>query len=572
MFPRKIGGKCEAWAPKREEIKPVLDAEQAFFDIGDALGTLEIDLESISSISSVESLTTWRKRQCVEHVYEKTTPVHVRTRASEDSDRLATSSKTDSERYGIEEDKKDSSKKFMYIGFKSKPKAMPLLFKRFDSAPIVSRIITIPKPPKKPYSPPPPPDQKSRYKTSPVFPTSPDRNDVTRSVTLKSPKSKTVTLKSPKSKTVTSVSPSRFFRGNGLREENPLRKSCESRDILSARDRGVGWKDGTRVSGGACKQGISEDMSLEDFFRSLKYLRRSPKKKEYNGLWKKRWKKELKESQLKRHDNTLARQKLIIRLREAARRESLESDGRIDYSLTYCIFEMIFSASWDPGGRECLSALDYQAKEIGTFKKHCDVTAGAGAMNYSKFVAYVSYRPEISLLVRNAINSERKDNLFISYPEDGMPLNYGFWNLSWTWERPIIDFSKLLVWQRVNHFPESIHLTRKDLMKRHIEAVTGPSPSPDNPFGIIPKTYAIPDQYAMCANAVEKAGNSVIWIVKPAKLSRGRGIYLINNSQMIPRDDHVVVSRYISDPLLLDGFKFDLRLYVLVTSFQVLEL
>ena len=31
-----------------------------------------------------------------------------------------------------------------------------------------------------------------------------------------------------------------------------------------------------------------------------------------------------------------------------------------------------------------------------------------------------------------------------------------------------VPFSDLMVWQRVNHFPEAKQLTRKDLLKRHL--------------------------------------------------------------------------------------------------------
>lgn len=64
---------------------------------------------------------------------------------------------------------------------------------------------------------------------------------------------------------------------------------------------------------------------------------------------------------------------------------------------------------------------------------------------------------------------------------------------------------------------------------------------------------------------------------------QGRGIFLINKLSQVKRWEKApvaakttqpevyVVSRYIDNPLLLGGKKFDLRLYVLVLSFKPLK-
>ena len=59
--------------------------------------------------------------------------------------------------------------------------------------------------------------------------------------------------------------------------------------------------------------------------------------------------------------------------------------------------------------------------------------------------------------------------------------------------------------------------------------------------------------------------------MKPVGLSRGRGISLIKDLSDLAYSQESVVQRYVENPLCLDGYKFDLRLYVLVTSFQPLE-
>lgn len=59
--------------------------------------------------------------------------------------------------------------------------------------------------------------------------------------------------------------------------------------------------------------------------------------------------------------------------------------------------------------------------------------------------------------------------------------------------------------------------------------------------------------------------------MKPANSSRGRGIYLIDDINDLNVDELSIISRYVSNPLLINGHKFDLRIYVVVTSYEPLR-
>ena len=62
-----------------------------------------------------------------------------------------------------------------------------------------------------------------------------------------------------------------------------------------------------------------------------------------------------------------------------------------------------------------------------------------------------------------------------------------------------------------------------------------------------------------------------MWIVKPANSSQGKGIYIIDDINEINVDELSVISRYITNPLLINSHKFDLRIYVCVTSYEPLK-
>ncbi|XP_032477962.1 tubulin polyglutamylase TTLL5 isoform X4 [Phocoena sinus] len=141
------------------------------------------------------------------------------------------------------------------------------------------------------------------------------------------------------------------------------------------------------------------------------------------------------------------------------------------------------------------------------------------------------------------------------------------YNLMWTGShlKPFL-LRTLSEAQKVNHFPRSYELTRKDRLYKNI--VRMQHTHGFKAFHILPQTFLLPAEYAEFCNSYSKDRGP--WIVKPVASSRGRGVYLINNPNQISLEENILVSRYINNPLLIDDFKFDVRLYVLVTSYDPL--
>lgn len=120
--------------------------------------------------------------------------------------------------------------------------------------------------------------------------------------------------------------------------------------------------------------------------------------------------------------------------------------------------------------------------------------------------------------------------------------------------------------QKINHFPRSYELTRKDRLYKNVQRMQQIKGSRN--FNFVPMSFVIPAEYQeFCAAFSRDKGP---WIIKPVASSRGRGVHLVNHPDQVPLEENLIISRYILNPLLIDGFKFDVRLYVAVTSYDPL--
>ena len=93
-------------------------------------------------------------------------------------------------------------------------------------------------------------------------------------------------------------------------------------------------------------------------------------------------------------------------------------------------------------------------------------------------------------------------------------------------------------------------------------------------YHFIPKSWIFPADWASFKSKFKKMKRNLCFISKPDHGCQGKGIFLFKSLQTLENIDRngMVVQEYIRNPCLLNGFKFDLRVYVLVTSISPLRI
>ena len=123
--------------------------------------------------------------------------------------------------------------------------------------------------------------------------------------------------------------------------------------------------------------------------------------------------------------------------------------------------------------------------------------------------------------------------------------------------------------QRVNKIPCMDYICFKSTLFEELNNMRRKCP---NIVNFYPQTYLLPTDYpelqrfhaVMCG----RKSSAPTWVIKPKSGSCGRGIYLIQSAYEASNIEHAAVAQLMVDPMLLDGYKFDFRFFLLVSSLE----
>ncbi|KAJ3400168.1 Tubulin polyglutamylase ttll5 [Chytriomyces hyalinus] len=147
------------------------------------------------------------------------------------------------------------------------------------------------------------------------------------------------------------------------------------------------------------------------------------------------------------------------------------------------------------------------------------------------------------------------------------------WNLFWSNGKiEPHEFRSFNKYQKINRFPKMSEMCRKDKLYMNISRLK--QVHGDRHFDYFPPTFLLPQEYDIFYTAYLRAGGR--WIIKPINSVLIKASQIIDSLAELPThlraDDRFLVQKYIENPLKVNGCRFDLRVYVTVTSFSPLRI
>eukprot|EP00039_Didymoeca_costata_P006946 m.94882 g.94882 ORF g.94882 m.94882 type:complete len:1032 (+) comp13464_c2_seq1:103-3198(+) len=144
------------------------------------------------------------------------------------------------------------------------------------------------------------------------------------------------------------------------------------------------------------------------------------------------------------------------------------------------------------------------------------------------------------------------------------------WVGQWGMHMKSSSYRNLHSFQKVNHFPGSFCVGRKDSLWKsyaRMQAIYGKSA-----FNYFPECYLLGRDRARLKQAWDRGGGKLKWILKPNASARGIGIRVIHQWSQVPMKKSCIIQRYLASPYLVNSTKFDLRVYVYITSYDPLRI
>lgn len=124
------------------------------------------------------------------------------------------------------------------------------------------------------------------------------------------------------------------------------------------------------------------------------------------------------------------------------------------------------------------------------------------------------------------------------------------------------------LYQKINHFPGMYTLANKAQMAKNLKILKKAFP---DYYRFFPDTWLLPaEKYDFLNQFKERKPKT--FILKPNAGCQGRGIKLIQHPEQLVDTERYIAQKYILRPYLIDGLKFDFRVYVLLAGCNPLRI